>query len=72
MPIHRGAVGWSGNIDPRHQRRIAAAAAIGVGCEKEGGVDQVFPYEKMRKERIEGWKQGTMEFMEIKSKKEHE
>ncbi len=24
-------------IDPRHQRRIIAAA-IGVGCEKEGGV----------------------------------
>ena len=37
--MHRGAVGWSGNIDPRHRRRIIAAA-IGVGCEKEGGVDQ--------------------------------
>jgi hypothetical protein len=55
-------VRWSSGIDPRHR----------FGCEKEGGVDWVFPYEKMRKERIEGWKQGTMEFMEIKSKKEHE
>jgi hypothetical protein len=40
--MHRGAVGWSGDIDPRHQRRIIAAA-IGDGCEKEGGVDRVFP-----------------------------
>ncbi len=35
--MHRGAMRDSGNIDPRHQRRIIAAA-IGVGCEKEGGV----------------------------------
>ena len=40
--VHRGAVRDSGDIDPRHRRRIIAAA-IGVGCEKEGGVDQVFP-----------------------------
>jgi hypothetical protein len=40
--MHHGAVGWLGNIDPRHQRRIIAAA-IGVDCEKEGGVNQVFP-----------------------------
>ena len=26
---------------------------------------------RMRKERIEGWYHGTMEFIEIKSKKEH-
>ncbi len=32
-------VGWLSGIDPRHQRRIIAAA-IGVGCEKEGGVNQ--------------------------------
>ena len=30
---------WSSGIDPRHRRRIIAAT-IGVGCEKEGGVDQ--------------------------------
>jgi hypothetical protein len=40
--MHCGAVGWSGDIDPRHRRKIIAAA-IGVGCEKEGGVDRVFP-----------------------------
>jgi hypothetical protein len=40
--MHSGAVGWLGNIDPRHRRRIIAAA-IGVGYEKEGGVNQVFP-----------------------------
>ena len=39
--MHRSAVGWSGNIDPRHRRRIIAAA-IGVGCEKEGGVGSFF------------------------------
>jgi hypothetical protein len=31
----------SGDIDPSHQRRIIAAA-IGVGCEKEGGVGSFF------------------------------
>jgi hypothetical protein len=31
----------SGDIDPRHRRRIIAAA-IGVGCEKEGGVRSFF------------------------------
>jgi hypothetical protein len=31
----------SGDIDPRHRRRIIAAA-IGVGCEKEGGVGSFF------------------------------
>jgi hypothetical protein len=30
-----------GGINPRHQRRIIAAA-IGVGCEKEGGVGSFF------------------------------
>jgi hypothetical protein len=34
-------VGWSGSIDPRQQRRIITAA-IGVGCEKEGGVGSFF------------------------------
>jgi hypothetical protein len=28
-------VGWSGGINPRHIRRIIAAA-IGVGCQKSG------------------------------------
>ncbi len=46
--MHRGAVRDSGNIDPRHQRRIIAAA-IGVGCEKEGGVGISF-LRRMRKE----------------------
>jgi hypothetical protein len=40
--MHHGAVGWLGDIDPRHRRRIIAAA-IGVGCEKEVGINQVFP-----------------------------
>jgi hypothetical protein len=40
--MHRGAVEWLGDVNPRHRRRIIAAA-IGVGCEKEGGVDRVFP-----------------------------
>ncbi len=39
--VHRGAVRDLGDIDPRHQRRIIAAA-IGVGCEKEGGVGSFF------------------------------
>ena len=39
--MHRSAVGWLGGIDPRHQRRIIAAA-IGVGCEEEGGVGSFF------------------------------
>ncbi len=39
--MHRSAVGWLGGIDPRHQRRIIAAA-IGVGCEKEGGIGSFF------------------------------
>ncbi len=39
--VHRGAMRDSGNIDPRHQRRIIAVA-IGVGCEKEGGVGSFF------------------------------
>jgi hypothetical protein len=30
-----------GDTDPRHRRRIIAAA-IGVGCEKEGGVGSFF------------------------------
>jgi hypothetical protein len=40
--MHCGAVGWLSDIDPRHRRRIIAAA-IGVGCEKEEGVNQLFP-----------------------------
>jgi hypothetical protein len=44
-------VGWAGNIDPRHQRRIIAAA-IGVGCQKEGGVGSFF-LEKDEEKRIE-------------------
>ncbi len=39
--VHHGAVRDSGDINPRHQRRIIAAA-IGVGCEKEGGVRSFF------------------------------
>jgi hypothetical protein len=39
--VHLGAMRDSGNIDPRHQRRIIASA-IGVGCEKEGGVGSFF------------------------------
>jgi hypothetical protein len=37
-------VGWSSGIDPRHRRRIIAAA-IGFDCEKEGGVG-IFLLEK--------------------------
>ncbi len=44
-------MGWAGNIDPRHQRRIIAAA-IGVGCQKEGGVGSFF-LEKDEEKRIE-------------------
>jgi hypothetical protein len=40
--VHCSAMRDLGDIDPRHRRRIIAAA-IGVGCEKEGGVDRVFP-----------------------------
>ncbi len=39
--VHCGAMRDLGNINPRHQRRIIAAA-IGVGCEKEGGVGSFF------------------------------
>ncbi len=39
--MHCSAVRDLGDIDPRHQRRIIAAA-IGVGCEKEGGVGSFF------------------------------
>ncbi len=39
--VHCNAVMDSGDIDLRHQRRIIAAA-IGVGCEKEGGVGSFF------------------------------
>ncbi len=46
--MHRGAVRDSGDINRRHWRRIIAAA-IGVGCEKEGGVGS-FILEKERKE----------------------
>ncbi len=52
LPLHCGAMGWAGNIDPRHQRRIIAAA-IGVGCQKEGGVGSFF-LEKDEEKRIEG------------------
>jgi hypothetical protein len=62
-------VGWLSGIDPRHRRGIIAAA-IGVGCEKEGGVGS-FLLEKDEERKEEGWYQGTMESIEIKSKKEH-
>jgi hypothetical protein len=39
--VHCDAMRDSGDIDPRHRRRIIAAA-IGVGCEKEGGVESFF------------------------------
>ncbi len=39
--MHCGAVRDSGDIGPRHRRWIIAAA-IGVGCEKEGGVGSFF------------------------------
>ncbi len=39
--VHCGAMRDLGDIDPRHRRRIIAAA-IGVGCEKEGGVGSFF------------------------------
>jgi hypothetical protein len=45
-------VGWAGNINPKHQRRIIAAT-IGVGCQKEGGVGSFF-LEKDEEKRIEG------------------
>jgi len=47
-PLHCGAVGWSSSIDPRHRRRIIAAA-IGVGCEK-GEVSGLSFLRRMRKE----------------------
>jgi hypothetical protein len=45
-------VGWLGDIDPRHQRRIIAAA-IGVGCEKREVLNGFSFLRRMRKERIE-------------------
>jgi hypothetical protein len=57
--VHLGAVRDSGNIDPRHRRRIIAAA-IGVGCEKEGGVGSFF-LEKDEERRLNS--------IEIKSKR---
>jgi hypothetical protein len=45
-------VGWAGDIDPSHRRRIIAAA-IGVGYQKEGGVWSFF-LEKDEEKRIEG------------------
>jgi hypothetical protein len=66
--MHCGAVGWSGDINPRHRRRIIAAA-IGVGCEKEGGVDWVFPSHEDEERGYKEWYQGTMESIEIKSKR---
>ncbi len=57
-----------GNIDPRHWRRIIAAA-IGVGCEKEGGVDWVFPSWEDEEWGYKEWYQGMMESIEIKSKR---
>jgi hypothetical protein len=51
-------VGWSGNIDPRHQRRIIAAA-IGVGCEKREVLIGSFLLEK--DEEREDRRNGTKE-----------
>ncbi len=39
--VHCGAVRDLGDINPRHRRRIIAAA-IGVGCEKVGGFGSFF------------------------------
>jgi hypothetical protein len=50
--LHYGAIEWVGNINPRHQRRIIAAA-IGVGCQKEEGAGSFF-LEKDEEKRIEG------------------
>ena len=61
---------WSSGIDPRHRRRIIAAAiAIGVGCEKREVLGLSF-LRRMRKEDRRNGTQGTMESIEIKSKKE--
>jgi hypothetical protein len=45
-------MGRTGDIEPRHQRRIIAAAT-GVGCQKEGGVGSFF-FEKDEEKKIEG------------------
>jgi hypothetical protein len=67
MPLHCGVVRSSSGIDPRHRRRIIAAA-IGVGCEKEEGVGSFLLEKDEERERKE-WSQGTMESIEIKSKR---
>ncbi len=60
--------GVVGDINPRHRRRIIAAA-IGVGCEKEGGVDWVFPYWEDEERGYKEWYQGMTESIETKSKR---
>jgi hypothetical protein len=45
--------GVGGDINPRHQRRIITAA-IGVGCQKEGGVGSFFL------EKEEKWIEGIV------------
>ncbi len=56
LPLHCGAVGWLSGIDPRHRRRIIAAA-IGVGCEKEGGVGSfLLEKDEEREDRRNGTK----------------
>ena len=54
--MHCGAVGWLGDIDPRHRRRIIAAA-IGVGCEKR----EVSGLSFLRKMSKEDRRNGTKE-----------
>jgi hypothetical protein len=49
-------VGWSSGIDPRHPRRIIAAA-IDVGCEKR----EVSGLSFLRRMRKEDRKNGTNE-----------
>ena len=64
--MHCGAVGWLGDIDPRHRRRIIAAA-IGVGCEKREVSGLSFLRRTRKEDRRNG--QETMESIEIKSKR---
>ncbi len=61
------AVRWDG--------QVASIQGIGLAVKKRKvsiGRSGVFSFlRRMRKERIEGWNHGTMESVEIKSKKEH-
>ena len=63
--MHRCAARWSSGINPRHW----------FGYEKEGGVERsiggLFLLEKDEEREDGGWNHGTMESIEIESKKEH-